>query len=70
MSEYGQVVAQGAGQASGSGGGGGTDLGSAIGASLSGALNQASATLGISPTLLLVIVVAAILFVAWFVFAR
>ena len=69
MSEYGQVVAQG-GQAAGSGGGGPTDLGGAIGAGFTNALNQASATLGISPSLLLVIVVAALLFVAWFVFAR
>jgi hypothetical protein len=69
MSEYGQVVAQGGG-AGGSGGGGSTDVGGAIWASLTGALNHASATLGIPPSLLLVLIAAVLLFILWFVFAR
>lgn len=69
MSEYGQVVAQG-GQAAGSGGGGSTDLGGAIGAGFANALNQASATTGLPPAVLLVLLVAVLLFALWFVFAR
>jgi hypothetical protein len=71
MSEYGQVVGQG-GQATGSGhaGSGSTDVGAAVGASLSDALNHTSAALGVPPALLVVVAIAVVLFVGWFVFAR
>lgn len=69
MSEYGQVVAHGTGGGA-SGSGGSTDVGGAIWASVTDALNQASATTGLPPAILAVIIVAALLFTAWFVFAR
>ena len=73
MLEYGQGVGQAAGEAGGSGhaaSGGGTDIGTSIGANLTDALNHTSAALGVPPTLLAVLVVAALLFIAYLVFAR
>jgi hypothetical protein len=73
MLEYGQGVGQAAGEAGGSGHaatGGSTDIGASIGTSLTDALNHTSAALGVPPTLLLVLVVAAVLFVAYLVFVR
>jgi hypothetical protein len=72
MSEYGQVVGQGT-QITGSGhgaSGGGTDIGASIGASLTDAINHTSATLGVPPTLLIVLVIAVVLFVGYLVFVR
>lgn len=72
MVEYGEGVGQ-AGKIAGSGqstGGGTTDVGASLAASLTDALNHTSAALGVPPSLLAVAVVALLLFVAWFVFAR
>ena len=71
MLEYGEGVGQATGQAGGSGHAtGSTDIGATIGASLTDALNHTSATLGVPPALLAVVVIAAVLFVAYLVFAR
>jgi hypothetical protein len=71
MLEYGEAVGQG-GEVAGSGhaSSGSTDIGAAIGASFTNALNDASAALGVSPTLLVVLVIAAVLLIGYFVFAR
>jgi len=72
MLEYGEGVGQ-AGKVAGSGqaaGGGTTDVGASVAASLTDALNHTSAALGVPPALLAVAVIAMLLFVAWFVFAR
>jgi hypothetical protein len=70
MLEYGEGVGQATGQAGGSHATGSTDIGATIGASLTDALNHTSATLGVPPALLAVVVIAAVLFVAYLVFAR
>ena len=72
MLEYGEGVGQATGQAGGSGhaAGGSTDIGASIGASLTDALNHTSAALGVPPTLLLVAVIAALLFIGYLVFVR
>jgi hypothetical protein len=72
MLEYGEGVGQ-AGKVAGAGhaaNGGSTDIGTSVGASLTGALNHTSAMLGVPPALLLVVVIAAFLFVAYLVFVR
>jgi hypothetical protein len=71
MLEYGEAVGQGGGGAgSGHATSGSTDIGAAIGASLTDALNQTSAALGVPPALLAVVAIAAVLLIAYFVFAR
>ncbi len=70
MVEYGQAVGQSGQVAHGGSGGGATDVGASVVASLTTALNQTSATLGVSPALLVVAGVVILLFIGWFVFAR
>ena len=72
MVEYGQVVGEGT-KVAGSGhttGGGPMDIGASIGASVTDALNQASATLGVPPAVLLLAAVVLVLFALYLVFAR
>lgn len=72
MVEYGEGVGQ-AGKVAGSGqatGGGTTDVGASLAASLTDALNHTSAALGVPPSLLALVLIAMLLLVAWFVFAR
>ncbi len=47
-----------------------TDVGAAFVANLTDALDHASATLGVSPAILVVAGLAALLVIGWFVFAR
>ena len=73
MVEYGNAVGQGAqvaGGGSGTGGGAGSDVTSSIAASLTGALDHASAALGVPPSVLLAVAVAILLFVLYLRFAR
>ena len=71
MVEYGNAVGQ-AGQVAGSGhaGGGSTDIGASVVASVTGAVDQASAALGVPPGLLAVAGVLVVLFLVWLVFLR